>query len=57
MPSKGEKIATLVCATLMITLAFQAVSASYSTGDDMDIFFDSFGNKNMVWREPVNGTY
>ena len=42
---------------LLVTLVFQSVSASYNTGDDMDIFIDNLGNKNMVWRELVNGTY
>ncbi len=40
----------------MTILAFQTVSADYDTGDDIDIFIDSFGNKNIVWRESVNGT-
>lgn len=48
---------TIVCATLMINVLFQGVSADYNTGDDFDIFTDELGNKNMVWREQINDTY
>ncbi|MFH0815397.1 MAG: right-handed parallel beta-helix repeat-containing protein [Methanobacteriota archaeon] len=58
MSSEGRrrKLAAAIAALLTI-LAAQSAVAEYDTGDDMDIFIDSLGNKNMVWRESVNGTY
>ncbi len=41
----------------MLAIIFQNVSADYDTGDDMDIIIDSFSNRNIVWREEVNGIY
>jgi len=47
-----------VCAVLMTAMIFQNVSAEgYNSGEDMDLFVDSFGNEHQVWRELVNGTY
>lgn len=53
-----KRIVSIMCALIMTTVIFQNVSAGdYNSGEDMDIFTDQFGNKHMVWRELVNGTY
>lgn len=59
MSTYRNKFFSVVCAMLMIVMIFQNVSAEdeYNTGEDMDIFIDSFGNEHQVWRELVNGTY
>ncbi|MCK5019005.1 MAG: hypothetical protein KAS32_18235 [Candidatus Peribacteraceae bacterium] len=52
-----KKAFSILCTALMIAMIFQNVSADYNSGDDMDIFIDSYGDEHMVWRGLVNGTY
>lgn len=59
MTNLSKKSFSILCAVLMTVMIFQNVSAEdeFITGEDMDIFIDSFGNEHQVWRELVNGTY
>ena len=52
----SKKIFSVLCTMLMIAMIFQNVSAEYNSGEDMDIFVDSYGNDHLVWRELVNNT-
>ncbi|MBA3046527.1 MAG: hypothetical protein FP824_10005, partial [Euryarchaeota archaeon] len=58
MDTYRKKSFAVMSALLMTVMIFQNVSADeYNTGEDMDMFIDSFGNEHQVWRELVNGTY
>ena len=53
-----SKMLAVVCAMLMVVLAFQSVSGGEdNNGKDVDVFIDYKGNQHKVWREEVNGIY